>query len=343
MPNFRARVLVTGAVIALLATLPALDSHAFLEGKTARIIVGFSAGGGFDTYSRALARHLPRHIAGTPAVIVENMPGAGSLISANHLYKAAKPDGLTIGHFIGGLFLSQLLESPGIEFDARKFEFIGAPVKDTPVCVLTRTSGISDIKTWISAPAPVKLGALAPGNSTYDHPKLLQDVLGLPIQIVSGYKGTSDIRLAAEAAEVAGGCWTWDSIKATSSKAIESGDMIVVLQMTPRPIPDLPKVPLAINYAKSQEGRRLLEAAIHDVSDVMRPYALPPGTSPDRVQVWQKAFEDTLKDTAFLAEAEKSKLTLDPVSGAELKSKVASLFSLSPELRARLKGLLVIK
>jgi len=206
-----------------------------------------------------------------------------------------------------------------------------------------RNSGISDIKAWLSAAAPVKLGALAPGNSTYDHAKLLQDLLGLPIKIVSGYKGTSDIRLAAEAGEIAGGCWTWDSIKATSSKAIESGNMVVVLQMTSKPIPDLPKVPLAINYAKSQEGRRLIEAAIHDVSDVMRPYALPPGVSPDRVQVWQKAFEDTLRDPVFLAEAEKSKLTLDPVSGAELKTKVASLFGLSPELRGRLKTLLAVR
>lgn len=335
------RSLVVIAVLAaVISSVPTRDSHAFYEGKTIRMVVGFSAGGGFDVYSRALARHLPKHIPGNPTIIVENMVGAGSLISANHLYKVAKPDGLTIGHFIGGLFLSQLLEAPGIAFDARKFEFVGSPVKDTPVCVLTKASGITNIKNWMTASPPVKLGALAPGNSTYDHPKLLQEILGLPIQIVLGYKGTSDIRLAAESGEVAGGCWTWDSIKATSSKTIESGNLIVVLQMTPQPLPDLLNVPLAIDYARSQEDRRLIEAAIHNISDLMRPYALPPGTPEDRVQVLQKAFQDTLKDPAFLDEAKKSKLTLDPVSGIELKSKVNSLFDLSPSLQAKLKALL---
>jgi tripartite-type tricarboxylate transporter receptor subunit TctC len=342
MRNFILRSLLIGGVLAVISNVPARRSYAFYEGKTIRIVVGFSAGGGFDVYSRALARHLPKHIPGNPTIIVENMVGAGSLISANHVYKVAKPDGLTIGHFIGGLFLAQLLEAPGIAFDARKFEFVGSPVKDTPVCVLTKTSGITNIQNWMNATAPVKLGALAPGNSTYDHPKLLQDILNLPIQIVLGYKGTSDIRLAAEGGEIAGGCWSWDSIKATSSKAIEAGNLAVVLQMTPQPIPDLPNVPLAIHFTKSQEGRRLIEAAIHDISDLMRPYALPPGTPQDRVQVLQKAFQDTLKDPAFMDEAKKSKLTLDPVSGVELKSKVISLFGLSPSLQAKLKALLAV-
>jgi tripartite-type tricarboxylate transporter receptor subunit TctC len=343
MRRFILRRVVFGGLLVVFSAVAAGDGYAFYEGKTIRMIVGFSAGGGFDAYSRALARHLPKHIAGNPTIIVENMAGAGSLIAANHVYKVAKPDGLTIGHFIGGLFLTQLLDGPGVAFDARRFEFVGAPVKDTPVCVLTKASGITSIQTWMNAPAPVKLGALAPGNSTYDHPKLLQDILGLPTQIVLGYKGTSDIRLAADAGEVAGGCWTWDSIRATSSKAIESGNLIVVLQMTPQPIPDLPNVPLAVHHAKTQEGRRLMEAAIHDISDLMRPYTLPPGTPQDRVQILQKAFQETLKDPAFLEEAKKSKLALDPVSGVELKSKVASLFDLSPSLKAKLKALLATK
>lgn len=343
MRHFLLKYLSICCVLTLVVILRTSHGFAFYEGKTVRIIVGFSAGGGFDAYSRALARHLPKHIPGNPTIIVENMPGAGSLISANHVYKVAKPDGLTIGHFIGGLFLTQILEGPGIEFDARKFEYIGAPVKDTPVCVLTKASGITDVDKWITASAPVKLGASAPGNSTYDHPKILKDILGLPIQIVGGYKGTADIRLAAEGGEVAGGCWTWDSIKATSGKAIESGDLVVVLQMTPQPLDDLRKVPLAINYAKTEEGRRLIQAAIHDISDLMRPYVIPPGTPGDRVQVLQKAFQDTLRDPAFLAEAKKSKLTLDPVSGEELKARVTSLFGLPSSLRLKLKDLLATK
>src|ERR1700674_3010191 len=133
-------------LLAVLVSASAADAQSkFFEGKTVRIVVGFSAGGGYDTYSRAIARYFGRHIPGKPTVIVENMPGAGSLISANYLYKIAKPDGLTIGHFIGGLFLSQVIGQKGVEFDARKFEFIGAPTYEHPVCALTKASGITSL------------------------------------------------------------------------------------------------------------------------------------------------------------------------------------------------------
>src|SRR5574341_955963 len=135
----------------------------FYKGKSIRIVVGFSAGGGFDTYARAISRHMGKHIPGGPSIVVENMTGAGSLIAANHVYKVAKPDGLTIGHFIGGFFLGQVLGQPGIEFDARKFEFIGAPVSDHVVCALTKASGITSAEKWMASKTPVKLGGLAPG------------------------------------------------------------------------------------------------------------------------------------------------------------------------------------
>ena len=194
--------------ILALAANAAAAADDFYRGKSVRIVVGFSAGGGFDTYARALARHLGRNIPGNPGVVVENMTGAGSLIAANHVFKVAKPDGLTIGHFIGGLFLGQVLGQPGIEFDARKFEFIGAPVSDHVVCAMTKASGITSIDKWMAAKTPLKMGGIAPGTSTPDNAtRILKAALGLPIQLVSGYKGTADIRLAAEGGEVAGGCW----------------------------------------------------------------------------------------------------------------------------------------
>src|SRR3989442_13877114 len=163
------------AVIVGLGLLPyaalAVAQEPFYRGKTVRIVVGFSAGGGFDTYSRTLARHMARHIPGNPTMIVENMPGAGSLISANYLYKIARPDGLTIGHFIGGLLLSQVLGQKGIEFDARKFAYLGAPVNEHPVCAVIRPSGITSLDKWLASPTPVKLGGLAPGSS---HPGNVQ-------------------------------------------------------------------------------------------------------------------------------------------------------------------------
>lgn len=328
---------------ALLASAAQATTHDFFAGKTVRIIVGFSPGGGFDTYARAISRHMHKHIPGNPTVIVENMTGAGSLIAANHVFKVAKPDGLTMGHFIGGLFMQQLQGRAGVEFDARKFEYIGTPVDDKPVCALTKASGITGVERWFASKTPVKLGGTAPGSNTDDIPKILRAALGLPLQLVSGYKGTSDIRLAAESGELAGGCWGWDSIRATWRKGIESGDAIVVLQTLPKPHPELPKVPLAISLAKSEEARQLIQSGIHDVSAVIRPYVLPPGTPKDRVQIMRKAFMDTMKDREFLADAEKSKLDIEPLTGEELERTVTGFFKLSPSVIARLKEALEAK
>jgi tripartite-type tricarboxylate transporter receptor subunit TctC len=309
----------------------------FYEGKTIRIIVGFSPGGGFDAYSRLISRHMGRHIPGNPTIIVENMPGAGSLIAGNHIYKVAKPDGLTIGNFHGNQIIGQLLGREGIEFDARKFEWIGVPVKDNTVCALTKASGITSIEQWLAAKAPVKLGGIAPGDTTHDMVRVLQAALNLPIQLVRGYKGTADIRLAAEAGEVAGGCWQWESMKATWRKAIEAGDVTVVLQAGPQPHPELPKVPVVGSVTKSDEARRLIRAGIQDPAVITRPYSLPPGTPKDRVETLRKAFLETLRDPALLAEAEKSKLDVNPVSGEELERIIAELFKLDPALVAKLR------
>jgi len=330
----------------LAAIMGAGDARAaddFYNGKTIRIVVGFSAGGGFDTYARAISRHLYKHIPGNPTVIVENMTGAGSLIAANHVYKAAKPDGLVIGHFIGGLFMQQIQGRQGVVFDARRFEYVGTPVPDKPVCALTKASGITSVDQWMAAKTPVKLGGTAPGSNTDDIPKILKAALGLPLQLVTGYKGTSDIRLAAEGGELAGGCWGWDSIKATWRRGIESGDTGVILQTLPSPHPDLPKVPLAINLAKTDEARQLIQVGIHDVSAVIRPYVLPPGTPKDRVQTLRKAFMETMKDREFLADAEKSNLDIEPLSGEALEKTVLGLFKLSPSIISKLKEALEAK
>jgi tripartite-type tricarboxylate transporter receptor subunit TctC len=311
----------------------------YYRGKTVRIIVGLSAGGGFDVYARAMARHMGKHIPGNPAFVVDNMPGAGSMIAANHVYKAAKPDGLTVGHFVGSLFMQQLLGRPGAEFEALKYEFVGAPIPEKTACALTKASGISNMDRWFAAKAPVKLGATGSGPIV-DVPKILKAALGLPVQLVLGFKGTADIRLAAESGEVAGACWSWDAIKSTWAKGLESGDVNIVLQALPKPHPDLPKVPLAIGYAKSEEARQLIQVGIHDAADVARPFVMPPGTPKDRVQAMRAAFLATLKDPAFLAEAEKSKLDVDPVTGEELEKIVAGLYKMNPAILANLKEVL---
>lgn len=313
----------------------------FFQGKTVRIVVGTSPGGGFDVYSRALARHMGSYIPGNPTFIVENMPGAGHRIAANHVYKIARPDGLTIGNFFGGLLVGQVLGYSGIEFDAVKFEYIGVPVKDNPVCALTKASGIISYERWSAAKTPVKLGATGADDlMLYGIPKILNAALGVPVQVVAGYKGTSDIRLAAESGELAGGCWGWESIRSTWRNAIDSGNVNVVLQTVPKSQPELVKVPLAIEMAKTDEGRQLIQIGIHNVSAITRPYVLPPGTPKDRVQMLRKAMADTLKDQEFLAEVKKLNFAVDPISGEELDAIIHGLFKIKPETLAKLKEIL---
>jgi len=332
--------LLTALVLLAGAGSGPAQAQSFFEGKTIRIIVGLAAGGGFDTYARVLARHLGKQISGNPGIVVENMTGAGSLISANHLYKVAKPDGLTVGHFNGILLMGQVLGQPGVEFDARKFEFVGAAAKEDVACGVTKASGITSIDKWMAAKTPVKLGGVAPGASPDNTARILRSALGLPIQVVTGFKGTSEIRLAADGGELAGSCWAWDSMKATWRAALDSGEVVVVLQGVPKAFPDLPGVPLATSLAKTDEGRRLIEVGIHHAGAFARPFALPPGTPKERVQTWRRAFEETLKDKAFLAEMEKARLGLAPVTGEELEKMVGDLFTLDAGLRAKLKEIL---
>ena len=331
------------AIITLGVTLCASSTsaqQAFYNGKTVRIIVGASAGGGYDTYSRAIARHIGKHIPGNPTFLVENMPGAGFLISANHMFRVAKPDGLTIGHFIGGLFLQQLLGKPGIEFDARKFEYIGVPAQDNYVFGLSKSTGITSMDQWLASKTVVKLGGVGAGSATDDIPKVLMAAIGLPAQVVSGYKGTADVKLAFNSGEVQGVCNAWESFRATWRKELDAGEVVIVLQNTPKPHPELAKIPLAINYAKTEEGQKLIRALVHSVGPAARPYVLPPGTPKDRVEILRNAFLATMRDPEFLADATKAKLDINPSGGAELEKNVRDVFNLDAALLPRAKEIL---
>jgi tripartite-type tricarboxylate transporter receptor subunit TctC len=316
------------------------STHNFYKDKTARIIVGLPPGGGYDLYSRVIARHMGRHIPGNPTVVVENMDGAGSLIAANHIYKVAKPDGLTIGHILGGLFLQQLLKKPGIEFDGRKFEYIGVPAQDNFMIGLSKATGITSLEKWIASKKPVKLGGVAPGGATDDVPKVLAATLGLPIQIVTGYKGTGPIRLAFDSGEVDGVCNAWESFKATWRKQLDSGEVVIVLQGTVKAHPELPGIPVAFDLAKTEEARKLIQVVTRVHGPSTRPYLLPPGTPKERVQILRKAYMDTMKDPEFLADAKKAKLDINPDDGAGLERNVREIFNLEPSLAGKLKDVL---
>jgi tripartite-type tricarboxylate transporter receptor subunit TctC len=330
------------AMITLAAGIPAAQAsnHNFYDGKTIRVIVGYAPGGGYDFYARVLARYMGKYIPGNPAFIVENMPGAGSLASANYMYKLAKPDGLTLGHFSGSLFPLQAMGQREIAFDAAKFEHVGGVAKVEVACGFSKTSGIDSVEKWMGQKNAPRMPATAPGTGGHDTSRLLHATLGLPMQLVLGYKSTGEMRLAMERGEVHGICNGWETFRSLWKKSIESGDMIMVLQALPKPHADLPKVPLAVGYAKTEEARQLIELGAHDVSAIARPFVLPPGTPKDRVQIIRKAFMATMSDPGFLADAERANLDIAPLAGADLEKTVLGILRSPPALLGKLKQII---
>jgi tripartite-type tricarboxylate transporter receptor subunit TctC len=330
------------SVALLLSTISnaAFGQETFYKGKTIRLIVGLAPGGGFDTYSRVIARHMGKHIPGNPTTVVDNMPGAASLVAANYVYKAAKPDGLTIGNFIGGLSFQQLLGLPGVEFDARKFEFLGVPAQDNFMIGVAKSTGITSVEQWRASGTLIKIGGVAPGGGTDDIPKVLKATLGLPLQLVSGYKGTGPVRLAFNAGEVQGACNSWESFKSTWRAEMDKGEVVLLIQANLKPHPEVPNVPWAVDLAKSDDAKKMILTSARVNGVLNRFYALPPGTPKDRVGILRKAFMDTMKDPEFLADTQKAKLDLDPIDGPEIERQVRELFKIEPALVAKMKDIL---
>ena len=313
----------------------------FYRSKVIRMIVGFSPGGGFDTFARTLSRHMGKYVPGNPTIIVENMTGAGSLIAANHIYKVAKPDGLTIGAFNGNQVLGQLVGAQGIAFDARKMSWLGAPGYNHDLCLLSQKTGITAADQWLASKTVFKLAGSAPGATTDDVAKVLKEAIGLPMRLISGYKGTADMRVAVESGEMDGLCgFSWVSVRTTWRKAVETNQVTIMLQSAPKAHADLPKVPLSISFAKTAEARQLIEAGIHTPSSITYSYSLPPNMPKERLQLLRKAFSSTMKDQDFLNDAGKANLEIAPASGEEIEQSIQNMFKTPSAVVAKLKEVL---
>jgi tripartite-type tricarboxylate transporter receptor subunit TctC len=271
------------------------------------------------------------------------MTGAGTLIAANHIYSRAKPDGFTVGVWVASLALQKYLGATSITFDPMKFEWIGVPVQQTFVCAFTKASGITSMDKWLKAKGPVKLGGQAPGTRLDDIPMLLNVSLGVPVQLIQGYKGTAEVVLAAQSGEVDGICTSWQGIKSSWKRQIDSGEAVIVVQTNRKPIPELSSVPLAISFAKTEEAKRLIDVGIHDVNAVTLAYSAPPGTPKNLVQVLRKAFDASLKDPELIIDAKKSDLDIDPMTGEDLEKTIAGFAKLPPEIAKRLAEILLPK
>lgn len=311
----------------------------FYRGKTVRIIVGFAAGGGFDAYSRILARHLPKYLPGSPTVIVENREGAGSMLAANTVFRTAEKDGTAIGNFNEQLVMQQALGKEGIEYDARRFQWLGSLVNSPVACAVRADVGINSFEEVIAG-KQIILAADAPGSATYDVPRVIQGALGANIKLVPGYPGTAKSRLAVENKEVDGVCYSWDSMQSTGRAWFEASPQTVkVLVSMGSKTPDHPwlkGVPTAESFAKTPEAKQLL-AAINAPSEMSKPYAVGPEVPRDRVEALRNAFNKVVADPDFSAEVEKAQFQAIPLTAQEVETRVKQLFDTPPEVLSKLK------
>ena len=310
--------------------------------KTLTIVVGYSPGGSFDLYARVIARYIGRYLPGNPTRIVENMTGAGGIIAANHLYNRVKPDGLTIGAWASPLVLQHVMGNEAAQFDGRKFGYLGIPSPYDTVCTFNQQSGITKMDDWINAKRPQKISTIGPGTSTSDIPKLLKAALNLPLDVIDGYKGGADARLAVESGEVDGYCGSWGTVETVWRSAYASKKIVPVLQASLKSLPKYKQIPLAISYAKTEEARELLTVA-DNVHGAQFPFSVPPGMEKSRLELLQRAFIQTLNDKELRAEAKKSELDIDPVNGPTIAKTLTGLYDLKPATVARLKDILLPK
>jgi tripartite-type tricarboxylate transporter receptor subunit TctC len=321
---------------------PSIDERAvadFYRGKVVRIVVGFPPGGGADVYSRVLARHLGRFIPGSPTLAVTNMPGAGSMIAGNHIFNAGAKDGTEIGMLNGAVILEQLFGNPGVHFDMARFRYLAVPVTETYVMIVARRSGIASFNQLVGANAKqIVLGAIP--NSTLEHaPILLREALDANLKVVSGYKGSSDIRLAIDSEEIGGFFNPWSTVKVSSFEKFTSGQWSVVLQLSDQGLPDLPSpsVPTIQDLTRDENQRMLLRYGTIAPNQFGKVYMLRPGVSLDRAAALEAAFFRTFADRSFLADAEKSQLEITPLYGESIRQIVVDFLTMPRAIKERLK------
>jgi tripartite-type tricarboxylate transporter receptor subunit TctC len=306
----------------------------FYTKKTVTIAVGSSAGGNYDLYARLVARHIGQHIPGKPVVVVQNLPGAGSRRLANVLSNVGPHDGTMIGLPNQGIVMDQALGAEGVQYDARKFRWIGSPIEDVNVFWAWHTNPVKTVED--ARQREFVAGATGPGSPTTFYPRIMNTVLGTRFKIVAGYPGSNELDLAIEKGEVGGRVVGWSSLKITSNW-VAAGKANVLLQFGLRKAPDLPNVRLLQDLAGNDKDRQIFEY-LGLVGAMGRPFFMSAGTSADRAGVIRAAFVATMTDPAFLEEAGRSKMEIGPLSGEELTRIAGRTFEASADVVAAAKA-----
>jgi tripartite-type tricarboxylate transporter receptor subunit TctC len=320
------------AALAVAVSVAKADNVAdFYKGRSISLVIGYSVGGGYDAYARLLAHYIGRHIPGEPSIVPQQMTGAGSLRSANYIFSVAPKDGSVLGTFSRSMGIAPLLGQA--EFDSRKFTWLGSMTDDDTTCV---TWNLSPIKTWNDfLTKPSKLGGLGADADPDIWALLYKNVFGAKIQLVSGYPGTNDVVLAMERGEVDGLCGlSWSTIKTRHAEWLTNHSANIIVQAGLKKEPEIATVPLATELVSKPEQLQIIKLLLTSQA-MARPFAAPPDIPADRKSALIAAFDATMRDADFLAEAQKLNFEIHPVSAATIDGLLAEVYATPKDVLAR--------
>ncbi len=334
------RLQVTFAFAAAAAIAWAGAAHAaelaadFYKGKTIRLLIGYSVGGGYDQYARILARHMGKYIPGNPSIVPENMPGAGSLKVVNYIYNIAPKDGTVFATFGRGLAMEPLLKhSKGIRFKAEKLTWLGSITDETSICAMWHTTGIKTWQDLETSKTVLKVGGTGAGSDTDIYPTMLINLFHVPLKLITGFPGGSEVNLALQRGEVQGRCgWSWSSLMSREKSLLDKHEINVIVQFGLKKHKDLPNVPLVTELTKDPKKLKALRLVVSRQS-MARPYAAPPGIPADRVKALRTAFNKTMEDKDFLAETGTHHLEVNPTDGQEVEDLVKEIYDAPDDVK----------
>jgi tripartite-type tricarboxylate transporter receptor subunit TctC len=324
MRAIRLVLAIAAGMAAAMSSASAQTAAEFYRGKTIELDIGTSAGGGYDTHSRILTRHMSKHMPGNPTIVPKNVTGAGGLRLANLLYNTAPRDGTTFGIILRAVPFEPLFGNKAAQFDASKFSWIGSAGSEVSICVAWHTTGVKTLDDLLTTELTV--GSLGISSDLSIFPKIVNGVLGTKMKIVHGYPGGNEVMLAVERGELGGRCaWSWSAAKATRKSWLDEKKVNIFAQMALSKHRELPDVPFIMDRAKTDEDRAIFKLMFAR-QEFAWPYVAPPDVPADRVEALRKAFLDTMQDPAFRADAEKATLEIEPMSGADIQQLIAELY-----------------
>jgi tripartite-type tricarboxylate transporter receptor subunit TctC len=311
------------------------DEAAFFKDRQLRIVVGSAVGAGYDLNARLFARHYPNHLPGSPTIVVQNQVGAGSVVMANALYNTAPKDGSVIGAAINGMPSAALFSPASVQFDPRKFNWLGSTNSDTQISYVWHTAPVKTLADLLTT--EVVVGATSPGTTQYEYPIVAAKLLGLKFKVISGYKGTTDVHLAMERGEVQGmGANAWLSLKTLNANWLAEKKVIPIVHFNFKRHPDLPDVPTIFDVAKTESDRQAFALMVGRL-EYGRPFFVPPGVPQERVTFMRRAFDATMKDPAYLAEAAKAQIDVNPITGERVSQLVDEAMATPKDVVARIR------